>query len=323
MVGDSAVGKTTFMTATYGLMHDGKIDGFRVRCTKDDMHEKLLGAYRDFIEKGEYPPITAHASEYEYDFFCGSEKVMTFSLRDIRGESIRDYDLTDLREALRTADVMMLFLNGYEIINGADPADQLRDLYKILNSCFTSGTRRRMILVAFTQMDRVEDADEEKVMRLLKAVSYIEEISKRNEHISYQPVPIACAPNCMMDLDFTMVSLMLFGYETEILERISVLERQKAEILKLYGQGEGFFERLKHSVLDLFGKDKKRNEAKARYSILEKSIKRLEGMAKNFDRLKKFYDDYPVGVPYDPKKTFVFEPYVSNSIFEPYTSESQ
>ena len=46
MIGDSAVGKTTFMMSTYGLMREGEIEGFQVRCKSEYADKKLIRSRR-------------------------------------------------------------------------------------------------------------------------------------------------------------------------------------------------------------------------------------------------------------------------------------
>ena len=93
MLGDSAVGKTTVMVMTYGMMSQKRFyDIFSVRSENEQIHQRLSNAYQEFRKSSKYPLSTDKMDEYEYSFYVDNKKCMTFTLVDIRGEMIRDYD---------------------------------------------------------------------------------------------------------------------------------------------------------------------------------------------------------------------------------------
>jgi len=224
MIGDSAVGKTTFMMSTYGLMREGEIEGFQVRCKSEYADKKLIRAYRDFRTAGIYPPATVAMSSYNYDFYSDKEWVINFTLTDIRGEDIHSYDINELAKSLRESDAVMLFLNGYDILNGVDVEDQLDDIRILLHNCLNTDTDPKMLMVVFTQMDRVKNFSDAHWIALNEAVAELKKMADKNDNLEYLAVPTACSLDCMMDLDYAMVSLMRFGYSTEVLTRKKKLE---------------------------------------------------------------------------------------------------
>lgn len=300
MIGDSAVGKTTFMMSTYGLMREGEIKGFRVQCQNQQADKKLMRAYNDFRSDGVYPPATVQMSSYDYDFYSDNEWVMNFSLTDIRGESIHDYDVNALSNELREADAMMLFLNGYDILNGKDVSEQIDDIYMLMNNCFVPDNRSKIVMVIFAQMDRVGQLTEEHLEILNSTVAELKEITDRNADIYYRVVPTACSLDCMMDLDFAMVTLMLFGYKGDVLKRRQEMEEEFESIERQYGKG--FLREVKEVVLEVFWQDKERRQARARYAELEKQIPVFNQMVEKFNRLYKFIDDYEIGTSYQLKR---------------------
>lgn len=300
MIGDSAVGKTTFMMSTYGLMREGAIEGFRVQCKNQQADRKLMRAYNDFRSEGVYPPATVQMSSYDYDFYSDNEWVMNFSLTDIRGESIHDYDVNDLSRELRRADAMMLFLNGYDILNGKDVSEQIDDIYILMNNCFASDDRSKILMVIFAQMDRIGQLSGEHLEILNNTVQELKEITDRNDNIFYQMIPTACSLDCMMDLDFAMVTLMLFGYNGDVLRRRRELEDELRSIQQQYGSGIG--REVKEFLLETFWQDKERRQARSRYAELEKQIPIYEQMVEKFNRLYKFVDDYEIGTFYRLKR---------------------
>lgn len=300
MIGDSAVGKTTFMISTYGLMREGEIEGFQVQCKNKQADKKMMRAYNDFRSNGVYPPATVQMSSYDYDFYSNNEWVMNFSLTDIRGESIHEYDINDLSNELLNADAMMLFLNGYDILNGKDVSEQIDDIYMLMNNCFVPDDSSKFLIVIFAQMDRIGQLTKEHLEILNDTVAELKEIADRNDDIYYQMVPTACSLDCMMDLDFVMVALMLFGYNGDVLKRRKELEDELEAIKRQYGSGLG--RDVKEFLLELFWEDTERRRARERYKELEKQIHVYEQMVEKFNRLYKFIEDYEIGTSYRIKR---------------------
>lgn len=291
MIGDTAVGKTTFMMSTYGLMRDG-IQGFKVKCTNQQADTNLYRAYQAFRKYGTYPDATVQMSSYNYNFYTGRDFVMNFSLTDIRGESIHDIDVSQLHKEIGRSDAVMLFLSAYDIINGVDIEDSIDQLYTHLNNALQVDKRKKLIMVVFTQSDRI-DLNKQTYRTLQDSVSELERIADRNENLAFITIPTACAPECMMDLDFAMASLMLFGYSLEVSVED---ERLKAEVKRIEQKwGTGFWSEL----ADAFGLNYERDEARKHLQTLQnEEIPKYEKMRKKFEKLKQFWDDYELGTSY-------------------------
>lgn len=291
MLGDSAVGKTTFMMSTYGLMCDNGIGGFKVKCTNPIIHDWLISAYNDFRANGKYPAASVKMDSYKYSFFCESQWIMDFTLTDIRGESIRDYDITELAAAIRKADVILLFLNGYDIIRGKDMDDALFDLYVVLNNSIEVN-RNILLMPIFTQMDRCNGLPENWYTVLKRPVQQLWEIVQNNDKLLIQLAPIACTPDCMMDLDFVMVTMIMFGYRREFRQYVADLEKEKASIERQIGNG------VWPSFTDFLGVKDERDKRRKRLEELRTKIPILEQMQAKYDKLRLFYNQYKFGTSY-------------------------
>lgn len=301
MIGDSNVGKTTFMMSTYGLMRDGQIEGFRVQCKDGQADKRLTRAYQDFRSAGVYPPATVHMSSYNYDFYSDDDWVMNFSLTDIKGESIHDYDVDELSRKLREADAVMFFLNGYDIWSGKDVDGQIDDIYILLNNCFVEDDRDKLLMVIFSQMDRIGNGiTGEDWETLRKTVGDLERMAKESKNINYVALPTACSLDCMMDLDYAMVLLMLFGQTSDLIKRVGAINAEMESIKKQYG--EGFLRSAKEVVLEMFWKDKERREARKRAAALQVEYEKYQKMLEKFEKLRKFIDEYEVGTYYQLKR---------------------
>lgn len=295
MIGDSKVGKTTFMMSTYGLMRDG-IQGFKVKCTDRQADTALYNAYQEFRKHGTYPDATVQMSSYNYNFYSGGAFVMNFSLTDIRGESIHDIDVRQLQKEISKSDAVLLFLSAYDIINGVDIEDSIDQLYTHLNNSLQIDDKQKILMVLFTQSDRIEWEDET-IEILMDTVSELQRIADRNDNLVFQAVPTACAPECMMDLDFVMASLMLVGYTREVLVKAKELEDEVETFNRRWGSG------LWRDIKYALGFDSERTEALKRLEkVKNEELPKFEKMQKKFEKLKKFYDDYEIGTTYSVKK---------------------
>lgn len=294
MIGDSAVGKTTFMMSTYGLMRDG-IQGFKVKCTNKQADASLYNAYQEFRKHGTYPDATVQMSSYNYNFYTERDFVMNFSLTDIRGESIHDIDVSQLHSEIKKSDAVMLFLSAYDIINGVDIEDSIDQLYTHLNNALQVDDRQKLLMVVFTQSDRI-DWEDGTVDSLMETVSDLKRITDRNDNLLFAAIPTACAPDCMMDLDYAMALLMLIGYYREVSVAQERLNAEVEEIKRKWGSG--LWRDIKHA----FGFDSDRVEAEMRLQNLQdEEIPKFKKMQKKFQRLEQFCDDYKLGTTYSVK----------------------
>jgi hypothetical protein len=87
LLGQSGVGKTTFIASVYGLMQAEKGLGLAAESGRD--HEELMVAFRA-IQDGRYPPATAARSEYNFALTHADERVFPFLWTDYRGGALRD-----------------------------------------------------------------------------------------------------------------------------------------------------------------------------------------------------------------------------------------
>lgn len=298
MLGDSGTGKTTFMMTTYGLMAEDGIQGFSVESNDKTLHKKLMKAFGRFRATGEYPDATVQMESYQYAFYIDDQGVLEFQITDIRGESIRDYDTDELRKALRESDVILLFLNGCDLIMGNDVSDSLFDLYPLINSSIDTSRKRVLIMPVFTQMDRLEELSDNFMDILREPIQPLIDNEKHNDNLLLTMVPTACSRDCLMDLDYAIVSMMYFGYLSKVAEYTKALENELESIQAQYGKG------LWRDVIDAFGLDFARDAARARARELkEKYIPYYEKMQERAERIKKFIKDYKIGTSYRLKRT--------------------
>lgn len=102
-----------------------------------------------------------------------------------------------------------------------------------------------------------------------------------------------------MDLDFMMITLMLFGYSTEVVNHMDQLSDERDSIQRQYDGAGGIL----GTPLDWLGLNPVRNAARERWKVLSKKIDHFQNeMVPKFNALKKFYDDYELFTSYSVKR---------------------
>ncbi len=312
MLGPKETGKTTFMMTTYGLMASEGIQGFTVKSRDEVQHKQLMRAFHGFRRTGEYPAPTVQMANYQYAFYVDGEGILDFELTDMRGESISDYDTNELRRKIQASDVIMLFLNGYNLVNDVDMADELYDLYALINASMRVDEKRVMIMPIFTQMDRLDELTEREFEILKAPVQPLIDAEKENENLWLNLVPTACAPDCLMDLDYAIVLMMFFGYTAKIVERRQEMEAELESIRCQYGESlwRNVVEFIDFFEISSVAADRRR--ARQRAQELQKDIEAYERMTSHLERLQVFLQDYELGTSYRlkrPKYSDLNDPY--------------
>lgn len=115
MLGDSQVGKTTYMASMYGFMADDK--GFNIAATRD-ADRKALDRLARRVRRGEYPSRSEFRSEYNFEFRYTADdgdrySLFNFDWIDYRGGAIhqRENDpiAADLSRYLNEAQALIVF----------------------------------------------------------------------------------------------------------------------------------------------------------------------------------------------------------------------
>ena len=115
MLGDSQVGKTTYMASMYGFMADDK--GFNIAATRSADRDALNRLARR-VRRGEYPSRSEFRSEYNFEFRYTDDDgerspLFCFDWLDYRGGALQqrsdDPVAADLQRYLNEAQALIVF----------------------------------------------------------------------------------------------------------------------------------------------------------------------------------------------------------------------
>ena len=302
MLGGAAVGKTTLMVSTYGMMRERNLQGFHVICQNRDAHRELINAYRAFRREGRYPPRTDRMKSYICDFFSGQEFIINFKITDINGESSRNCDPKELRDQIRTADALMLFFDGFRLSRGQNMDDVLLDLMPLVNMYFDSGIKKRLLMPVFTKMDRVDDpaaAYRRKIMPFFRPMA---DMASRNQNLDFAAAPVGCAPSRLINLDFALVSLIRFGYAMKVKDFREELSVKQRDTRGQYPYGFGVLS----GISGALGRNAAKKgefdlESEVRYheTVMLPKLREIDRFCLRY-RLFSRYAEYASGDPFNP-----------------------
>lgn len=290
MLGDSGVGKTTYMVTTYGVMQQS-IAGFNLFSNDSSIHSRLANLFNSLTNKNRYPAATDKYSEYKFSFIHDDEAVMEFKWIDFKGgvinyEDENNRELVKLKNALNNADAVLLFVESDKLLNDTLEQGELTTLLYFLFQYASADYKKLTIMPLFTKFDKVIDQgmSEDDYLKLTGPFTQLEEMTKYNENLNVYTVPIACSPKCMMHLDFAILLLMREGIEIHYLDDSKKIEREYEEAMKLWNEGS--------LLADIFGLSDKRNSARSKLSNAKAKYEQLNKMEEAYNRINEFIQDY-------------------------------
>lgn len=290
MLGDSMVGKTSFMTCSYGLMRKG-IENFSIDSTTDEQREKFDKLIKNFIKNGTYPAATDKQLTYEFNFFNNDDYVMTFKWTDFKGGIVNEDDdnenVKELKGGIKEADAVLLFIEAEKLLNDSDTQMEVMTLHYYLNECASANNKALTIMPLFTKFDlAMQHADNLDNLweRLTEPFAELKKTADLNDNITFAPMPIACAPHCMMHLDCVMLFLMAKGIDLHYLNDSEVIKTKLKRAESEWNNGS--------AIADFFGLSEKRANARRIISELKPKVEMLERMEKAHGRLVKFLENY-------------------------------
>jgi hypothetical protein len=300
MLGDSGVGKTTYMITTYGVMQQS-IAGFNLVSNDNSIHNRLANLFSSLTSKNRYPAATDKYSEYKFSFIHDDDSVMEFRWIDFKGGVI-NYDdennreLKKLKNALNNADAVLLFVESDKLLNGTLDQGELTTLLYYLFQYASADYKKLTIMPLFTKFDKVINLgmSEDDYLKLKEPFMQLEEMAKNNENLSVYTVPIACSPKCMMHLDFAILLLMREGIEIHYLDDAKKIEKEYDEAMKLWNEGS--------LLADIFGLSDKRNSARTKLSNAKDKYEKLNKMEGAYNKINEFIEEYEMFEYYSIKE---------------------
>ena len=174
MLGKSASGKTSFMSALYDSLINGDVSGFEIKPAGYGIDENIVQKGRwESLRQGYFPNATSETTLWSFDLRYKNKFVCNFEMLDYRGEllTISPQELvkddskfvrrTDLLAHIAISDSIIIFADS--LILAKYPTGEARNLsgaQSIIDILTTyqgfSPNKNLVILIALTKVDMLE-----------------------------------------------------------------------------------------------------------------------------------------------------------------------
>jgi GTP-binding protein EngB required for normal cell division len=211
MIGNTGVGKTTYMASLYGALQR-EIEGFSLKAVRDDDHSRLYQLAKQ-IDKGKYPALTDQRSEYDFSLRHKTKDIIDFSWADYRGGAItsstKDEQTSLLISDLKNADGIMMFCDCDALERNDHRSNQIGRMATLVNQALQNVDHIICLGIVFTKVDKVRHISDKHFNYFQGLISAI----NASEYVFGSFIPIACGLqliNVPMPLLFTLYGSVIF-----------------------------------------------------------------------------------------------------------------
>lgn len=189
MLGNSGVGKTTYMASLYGEMQR-EVEGLCLLAINHKDHQNWIHL-SDAIRRGHYPLPTDQRNEYEFKLHQRGVEKFHFLWSDYRGESIihtQDNPQTrSLIDDLCQSEGMMLFCDSTALAEGKSRVNQIARMVNLVSTGLQDHQRALVLSIVLTKVDQVDEFTNAMIMPFM---GLIEAIVVGNIPGAF--IPVAC-----------------------------------------------------------------------------------------------------------------------------------
>lgn len=213
MLGNTGVGKTTYMASLYGIMQQ-KIDGFSLKANDTADGNRLL-ELANHISSGRYPDMTANRNEYNFYLQYQGKEIFPFSWSDYRGSAIRsmsdDKQSEILVNELKKADGVMMFCDCDALMakNKLKAMNEIRRMTYLFIEAVKNIERPISLSIVLTKIDKLVHFKEDIFNPFANLIGVI----NASEYILASFIPVACSHqfiNVPLPLLFALRSSVLY-----------------------------------------------------------------------------------------------------------------
>ncbi|GHJ47136.1 hypothetical protein Cs7R123_44780 [Catellatospora sp. TT07R-123] len=223
MLGQSAAGKTTYVSLMYALMMHGGA-GFTIRAKHPLDHERLIRT-AEAVLTGAYPSPSDQRSVFEFVLQHEGSDVFEFQWRDYRGGTLTERtdspQAAEMHRDLRDADGIMILCDSVKLLTSPAVGREVRTLVNHVQRAISERHDvATPLVIAATKADLVDIEDEKVCDRLAEPFLPLIEAVASSRHVIGTFVPVACGPE-QFNVHIPVLWMLRFG----IIGRAQQLER--------------------------------------------------------------------------------------------------
>lgn len=294
MLGNSSVGKTTYMASLYGIMQQ-KIDGFSLKAANNSDHNEWLNLAQA-IANNNYPPSTNQKAEYDFFLQYQGNNIFAFRWFDYRGRAIREkQDSSEAKflvENLKEADGIIMFCDSEALTNQNRKANEIRRMTVLINQVLQSLERPMYISIILSKVDKISRYDE----KLVSPLSSLIDIINANQWTTAGIIPVACG-HSFMNVSSPFLFTLYGGVYVQayILQYLAQEKYQEAATSWEQSKGVGGFLRGIKATWD--GKTTDKELATQKYAEAQAYAEKLEFIKEPVEALYKYIERIPMIEP--------------------------
>jgi hypothetical protein len=226
MIGQSNVGKTTFMASMYAAMQQG-VNGFTLKAGDPADHKRFLKLHRG-AKASRYPAPSDQRAEYKFKLCHNGTAFFPFTWVDIRGGTILDRAESeasaDLVKDLAKSDGVLVFCDAAAAARGDEDANEMARISLLVGKAITSRKRPLAIGIVFTKSDLVSEISDAIQAPILPMIDCI----KANPSLTGAVIPVACGPK-ERDVALPVLFALCHGISMKADDLAEKFTRQHAE----------------------------------------------------------------------------------------------
>ncbi|NJN08166.1 MAG: hypothetical protein HC836_44165 [Richelia sp. RM2_1_2] len=241
MLGNTGVGKTTYMASLFGIMQQ-RVEGFSLKTTNPSDRSHLLDLGNK-ISSGNYPGGTSARAEYDFILQHQARDIFPFSWADYRGGAISEKQNSEqassLVRDLKEADGIMMLCDCQALAHGNTKANEIRRMTTLVSQALRDIERPISLAVILTKTDIVGSFQE----KIFSPFQGLIDVINASEWVMGAFIPVACGTkfiNVPIPLFFALYSTVL--YQALVAQHMAQEYYNRAQQWQQKSQGvEGFF----------------------------------------------------------------------------------
>jgi hypothetical protein len=187
MIGNTGVGKTTYMASLYGILQQ-QLGGFSLQAINQQDHRLWLDLATD-IAKSRYPEKTSQRAEYDFLLQHKGKDIFAFRWSDYRGGAIREASSSEQSQGLindlREADGVIMFC---DIEAKHNKQSEIRRMTVLLTQAMEKLEKPLCLSIVFSKADQITHFGE----NLIRPFEQLITIINASEWVIGSFIPVAC-----------------------------------------------------------------------------------------------------------------------------------
>ncbi|MBD2134038.1 hypothetical protein H6F47_16765 [Sphaerospermopsis sp. FACHB-1094] len=205
MIGNTNVGKTTYMASLYGIMQE-QVEGFSLKAINTNDHARLY-ELAQAIAHGNYPSATDQRGEYDFFLQHQGKDILAFRWADYRGGAIKEKQSSEqaslLINDLREADGIMMFCDCDALMRGDIRANEIRRMTTLVTQALRDVEKPISLAIILSKTDKISHFQEKIISPFEGLISVI----NASKWVIGAFIPIACG-NQFMNVPIPLLSAL-------------------------------------------------------------------------------------------------------------------